>query len=135
MAQDYDSLTSARAAALFVSHRSFRHRPNRTEVEGAIRQAIRTHGGFGGCVSEVAAAYGERPDIAAPRMRWVRAVVEALYLPPVSTLGPQPSAHGADARANRVPVVACHPISSLLTHPTGILDRTSGSRRRLGDDG
>lgn len=127
MSRDFDSLTSARAVALFASSLSFRRRPNKTEVEDAIRQAIRTYGGFRGCAGEMAAAYGERPEVAAPRMRWARAVVEALYLPPANVPGLQSPAHRADARANPVPVAGC---SAQLesAHSPG---RDPGQARRL----
>jgi hypothetical protein len=74
-----DQLTAARAEALFTSHISAGSQPTPVEVTGAIRQALRTHGGIRGCAAEVAAAYGDRPDTAAPRMRWARGVVETVY--------------------------------------------------------
>jgi hypothetical protein len=82
-----DPLTAARSEALFTSHLSAGSPPSRAEVHAAIRHAIRAYGGTRGCAGEVAAAYGEHPDIAAPRMRWARQLVQATYPP-----GPQPSA-------------------------------------------
>ena len=74
-----DPITAARAAALFVSGLSATRRPTRAEVEASIKRALRTHGGTRGCAADVAAAYGDHPELAAPRMRWARSVVENLY--------------------------------------------------------
>ena len=74
-----EMLTAARAQALFTSDISASSRPDRVEVTVAIRQALRTYGGSRGCTAEVAAAYGDRPETAAPRMRWARGVVETVY--------------------------------------------------------
>jgi hypothetical protein len=73
-----ESLTAAKAAALFVSDLSVTTHPTRTEIEAAIRTAIRTHGGTRGCAADVAAAYGNYPELAVPRMRWARSLVESL---------------------------------------------------------
>jgi hypothetical protein len=74
-----DPLTSARAAALFVSSLSATEQPTRTEAARAIRESLRTRGGTRGCVADMAARYGEYPELAAARMRWARGVVESLY--------------------------------------------------------
>jgi hypothetical protein len=79
MATSLDPLTSARAEALFVSGLSARRVPTKTEAVTAIKHAVRTHGSSCGCAGEVAAAYGEHPETAAPRMRWARAVIENLF--------------------------------------------------------
>ena len=74
-----DVLTVARAEALFTSSLSAYSTPDAAEVAVAICHAVRTHGGIRGCAGEVAAAYGDRPETAAPRMRWARQTVEAVY--------------------------------------------------------
>jgi hypothetical protein len=80
-------LVEARAAALFASDLSAQCEHTETEVAAAIRSAIGTHNGLRGCAGEVAAAYGDRPETAARRMRWARAVVEDLYgRPPASNV-------------------------------------------------
>ena len=76
-----DRMVAARAAALFASDLSSRCHPSRAAVAAAIRTAIATHGGVRGCFGEVAAAYGERPETAVPRMRWARQTIEATYAP------------------------------------------------------
>ena len=75
-------LTAARAEALFTSQLATGSQPSYEVVQTAIRIAVRTYGGVRGCAAEVAAEYGDRPELAAPRMRWARHVVEQLYEAP-----------------------------------------------------
>jgi hypothetical protein len=79
MNRSTDLLTAARAQALFTSHLSASHQPTRADTQTSIRHAVRTHGGTRGCAAEVAAAYGDHPETAAPRMRWARGIVNQLY--------------------------------------------------------
>src|SRR6266496_2883478 len=83
-----DMLTVARAEALFASDLSAASEPTAAEVADAIRRAIHLHGGTRGCAAELAAAYGDRPETAVPRMRWARRVVARVYgsSPYVTTL-------------------------------------------------
>src|SRR5262249_2610140 len=73
--------SAALADALFLSDLPARAEPARIEVATAIRHAIGTHHGIGGCAAEVAAAYGEYPETAARRMRWACAVVDGIDTP------------------------------------------------------
>jgi hypothetical protein len=75
-------LTAARAAALFVSDLSVTAQPTGVLVEAAIRHALQTRGGARGCAADVAAAFGDYPELAARRMRWARRLVEDLYARP-----------------------------------------------------
>ncbi len=103
MATDIDLPAAAQAEALFTSDLSaFTHHTQAT-VEAAIRRAIRAHGGIRGCAGEAAAAYGEHPETAAPRMRWARAVVEGI-LRPGRTPGPA-AAPGLNATPAGFPVL------------------------------
>ena len=72
-------LTAARAEALFTSQLATGSQPAFDVVETAIRVAVRAHGGVRGCAVDVAGEYGDHPDLAVPRMRWARGVVEHLY--------------------------------------------------------
>ena len=72
---------AALADALFASDLSARCEHTRIEVATAIRHAIGTHHGIGGCAGEVAAAFGQHPETAAGRMRWARAVIEGIDAP------------------------------------------------------
>ena len=73
--------SAALADALFTSDLSARCEHTPIEVATAIRHAIGTHAGLGGCAAEVAAEYGEHPETAARRMRWARAVVDGINAP------------------------------------------------------
>jgi hypothetical protein len=72
-------LAAARAEALFASDFPAGREPTRAEVAEAIRCAVRAHGGTRGCAGEVAAAYGDYPETAAPRMRWALTVVDDVF--------------------------------------------------------
>jgi hypothetical protein len=74
-----DPITAARAAALFVSDLSVTTDPSTVEVAAAIRLSLRTRGSARACAAEVAAAYGDYPELAARRMRWARDIVESRY--------------------------------------------------------
>jgi hypothetical protein len=73
------SIATARAEALFASSLLTGSRPNRAEATHAITTAVRRHGGVRGCATEMAGTYGDRPELAARRMRWARQVVYALF--------------------------------------------------------
>jgi hypothetical protein len=79
-----DALTAARAEALFVSDVSASSALARDEFSEAIRAALLRHGGVRGCAAEVAAAYGDHPETAAPRMRWARQIVQSMYGTPAA---------------------------------------------------
>jgi hypothetical protein len=80
MARETELLT-ARADALFTSDLSARGCHSQAEIAAAIIRAIRSHSAAGGCAAEVAAAYGEHPETAAPRMRWARAAAQRISSP------------------------------------------------------
>jgi hypothetical protein len=67
-------LLAARAAALFASDLPTGSRPTGAATDTAIAAAIHAHGGTRGCVATMAAAYGDYPETAAPRMRWALSV-------------------------------------------------------------
>jgi hypothetical protein len=73
-----DPVTAARAAALFVSDISAAERPARAKADLAVLRAIRAHGGSRGCIADMAAYYGDYPELAAARMVWARTVAESL---------------------------------------------------------
>ena len=72
-------LSVARAEALFVSDASISDQLTRQQATALISKAVRTYHGVRGCAAEVAAAYGDHPDVAPSRMRWACAVVDVLY--------------------------------------------------------
>ena len=73
-----DPVTTARAAALFVSDISAADRPTRARAEHAILCSIRARGGSRGCIADMAAYYGDYPELAAARMVWARTLAEGL---------------------------------------------------------
>jgi hypothetical protein len=66
---------AAWAAALFTSDLSALCEHTPIEVATAIEHAIGVYHGIGGCVAEMAAAYGEHPETATRRMRWARTLI------------------------------------------------------------
>ena len=68
--------------ALFASPLQRGDDPSRSNIRHAIAAAL---DGFGalGCAGRVAQEFGDHPETAAVRMRWVRATVAALDDPPV----------------------------------------------------
>lgn len=68
------SISTARGDALFASALQRSDQPSEAQVRQAIAAAIRAFGARG-CAAQVAQAYGEHPETAVLRMRWVRAAV------------------------------------------------------------
>jgi hypothetical protein len=79
MTEKTELFVIARAEALFASGLSTTAYTTKATVSDAIRYAIVRYGGVRACAGEVAAAYGDHPDTAAPRMRWAREVVALVY--------------------------------------------------------
>lgn len=68
----YDlSISTVRAGALFASALQRSDEPGAGQVWQAIAAALRALGDLG-CAARVAQAYGEHPETAVTRMRWVR---------------------------------------------------------------
>src|SRR4051812_11726529 len=105
MDRTVDYLTAARAEALFVSDLSAWAGPTRADVVAAIRQAVRMRGGTRGCAGEVAAAYGDHPEVAAPRMRWARGMVDSVFAGPSAHQWswPGPTKWAADVGSSSAP--------------------------------
>jgi hypothetical protein len=73
-----DPVTAARAAALFVSDISAADRPTQDQAEHAILRSIRAHGGSRGCFADMAAYFGDYPELATARMAWARTLAQGL---------------------------------------------------------
>lgn len=73
---------AVRTDALFASTLQRTDEPSATQVRQAVAAAIRQFGGRG-CAGRVAQEFGDHPDIAAHRMKWVRRVIAATYDPAV----------------------------------------------------
>jgi hypothetical protein len=68
------NLTDARCEALFASELQRSDDPTAKAISKAIRCTVRRLG-VRGCAAQVAEEYGEHPETAAERMRWVRQLV------------------------------------------------------------
>ena len=64
-------LTGARCPALFCSELQPSDAPDAATVATAISRAVQQFG-IGGCAGWMAQEFGDHPDAAAARMRWVR---------------------------------------------------------------
>ncbi|MDT4925223.1 MAG: hypothetical protein QOG01_2936 [Pseudonocardiales bacterium] len=69
---------SARCAALFVSVQQRADLIGGEAVREAINRAI-SEFGMNGCTARVAEEFGDHPDTAVARMRFVRAVIEQTF--------------------------------------------------------
>ena len=69
---------ATRAAALFLSPLSRDREHTIAQVESAIFESLLAHGGARGCSADVAAYFGDYPELAGARMRWACGVVQAL---------------------------------------------------------
>lgn len=72
------SASSVRAAALFASALQRSDRPGPGQVRQAIAVAVARYGNSG-CAARVAQAFGEHPETAVARMRWVRTTVASVF--------------------------------------------------------
>jgi hypothetical protein len=73
-----DHLITAHAAALYASDLPNQCRPSQAVVEAAIDSTLTACGGVDGCVGALAAAYGDHPETAAPRMKWALHIIDAM---------------------------------------------------------
>ena len=64
----------SRADALFASALQRSDEPSPGQVRQAIAGAVAAYGGLG-CAARVAQAFGEHPETAVTRIRWVRTMV------------------------------------------------------------
>jgi hypothetical protein len=71
--------TSARASILFASELPTGSRPSGAMLDAAVAATLLARGGTQGCVAAMAAAYGDYPETAAPRMRWALSVVKSAH--------------------------------------------------------
>ena len=67
-------MTGARCQALFSSGLQPSDAPTAGMVAAAISRAVQQFG-IGGCAGQMAQEFGDHPDAAARRMRWVRQLI------------------------------------------------------------
>ena len=75
-------LRGLHADALFASRLQCCDEPGAAQVRQAITAAIRAFG-RSGCAGQVAQEFGDHPETAVLRMRWARAVADAVFTEPV----------------------------------------------------
>lgn len=93
------SVSVARTNALFVSALQRSEDPSPAQVRQAVTTSVRRYG-FRGCAGRVAQEFGDHPDLAAARMRWVRGLIAVAFPGPGSgetrpAPGPRPSCRAA----------------------------------------
>src|SRR5262249_1518822 len=86
-------LNEARCEALFASGLQPSDAPTADMVAEAITYTVRQFG-TGGCAGRMAQEFGDHPDPAARRMRWVRRLVQAAARPQ-ARLGTRLDGHDA----------------------------------------
>ena len=70
------NVTNARCAALFASGLRRSGAPTADELTSWINAAVRRFG-VAGCVGQMAQEFGDHPEEAARRMRWIRELISA----------------------------------------------------------
>jgi hypothetical protein len=73
------NVTDARCAALFVSGLQRSDAPAGDAVAEAARRTVRRFG-VGGCEARMAQEFGDHPETAMDRMRWVRELVREMQI-------------------------------------------------------
>jgi len=98
------NVTGARCEALFASGLQRSDAPTAEMVAEAIQQSVRQFG-IRGCVSRMAQEFGDHPDAAAERMRWIRQL--AAEVPPLAADGDRPWA-GQQQRRELIEMASNH---------------------------
>jgi len=131
------NVDDARCEALFASALQRSDAPSAESVAAAISHAVRRLG-IRGCVNRMAQEFGDHPQAAAERMRWVRQLAAAAAAPATCEPGPRPPGRSpglAVRQAITQPAVSRparrdHP-RQLLTSATS----TEGTRHSEADTG
>ena len=76
------NMHDSRCEALFASGLQRSDTPTAEAVAEAISRAIREFG-LRGCVGRMAQEFGDHPEVAADRMRWVRQLADQVFVSPV----------------------------------------------------
>jgi hypothetical protein len=90
------NINDARCEALFASKLRQSDTPTAAELAEIVSTMVRQHG-VSGCASLMAWEFGDNPEVAAARMRWVRQLVGTVSVAPphrLPRLG-APTGHGS----------------------------------------
>jgi hypothetical protein len=80
------NVNDARCEALFVSGLQPSDEPTAAALAELVGAAVRRFG-VRGCAGRMAQEFGDDPEAAAERMRWIRRLVAEVSLPPPARLG------------------------------------------------
>jgi hypothetical protein len=81
------NMTDARCKALFVSGLQRSDAPTPEMLAEVISRTVRRFG-VAGCTSRMAQEFGDHPEVAANRMRWIRQLVTEVSAPAASRPAP-----------------------------------------------
>jgi hypothetical protein len=102
------NITDARCEALFASELRQSDTPTAAELAEIVSTMVRQHG-VRGCASLMACEFGDHPEAAAARMRWVRHLVGQVSVAApcrLPRLGGQPGRHGSPHDTGPLPRAA-----------------------------
>jgi hypothetical protein len=74
------NVNNARCEALFVSGLQRSDVPTPEALAEVISRTVRQFG-IAGCLSRMAQEFGDHPESAASRMRWIRQLIGGIYAP------------------------------------------------------
>ena len=94
------NVNDTRCEALFASGLQRSDAPTAEAVAEAISRTVRQLG-IAGCTSRMAQEFGDHPEAAASRMRWIRQLVSELPAPRLTRTGSWPPGQGSDLHAAR----------------------------------
>ena len=117
------NVTDAWCEALFASGLQRSDAPTAEMVAEAVQRTVRQFG-IRGCVSRMAQEFGDHPDAAAERMRWVRQL--AAEVPPLAADGDRPWA-GQQQRRELIEMASNH--QGVAAGQSAQLDRHHKARR------
>jgi hypothetical protein len=95
------NVNDARCEALFASGLQRSDAPTPEKLAEVISRTVRQFG-IAGCLSRMAQEFGDHPEAAVSRMRWIRQLVSVMYAPAASRparLGGWPPTPGSGQRA------------------------------------
>ena len=94
------NVNDTRCEALFASGLQRSDAPTAEAVAEAISRTVRQLD-IAGCTSRMAQEFGDHPEAAASRMRWIRQLVSELPAPRLTRAGSWPPGQGSDLHAAR----------------------------------
>jgi hypothetical protein len=94
------NVNDARCEALFVSGLQRSDVPTREALAEVISRTVRQFG-IAGCVSRMAQEFGDHPEAAVIRMRWIRQLVGEILAPRPGRPRGWPAHQGSDLHAMR----------------------------------